>query len=265
MSRKILSVLIVAASLFAVVTILQPNAACAAGQNHAAERLRFSVTDERSYCVEFSEHEISGIQALRLTGLRVVTKADPQFGEFVCKIAEVGPEASDCPSSDGSFWAYFRLDSNGVWRLASTGASATKVRCGDGEGWAWFPRGAGPPPSSPASVESMCPGRSCGSQPSPTPAAAGSPTQEGSGSSARPRAKSATALNEVRPDPRIPSDTSTEEVSEPNATPTRVSSAAPKAATEEGKDSKTGWVAAASAILALLALAALMKHRRGGN
>jgi hypothetical protein len=147
---------------------LRPEPACAGEKNHAAERIRFSISDERTFCVEFAEAEVSGLRALRQTGLSVVTKTDPQFGEFVCRIGNVGPEASDCPARDGSFWAYFQLDNNGVWRLASSGASATKVRCGGGEGWAWFEKGVGPPPT-PSSFAAMCPGRNCGGQASPDP------------------------------------------------------------------------------------------------
>jgi hypothetical protein len=76
--------------------------ACGASPNHAAERIRFSLTDERTFCVEFSEQEISGVKALRSTGLPIVTKVDPQFGEFVCKIGDVGTDSSDCPARDGS-------------------------------------------------------------------------------------------------------------------------------------------------------------------
>lgn len=165
--------------------------ACAAGPNHAAERIRSSLTDERTYCVDFSEQEISGIKALRLTGLAIVTKVDPQFGEFVCKIGDVGTDATDCPARDGSYWSYFVLDANGIWRLSSVGASGSKVRCGAGEGWSWFARGAGAPPSGPTTFASMCPGRSCQAQASPG-ATPSQPGETGPRLSPRPTPKTGT-------------------------------------------------------------------------
>jgi hypothetical protein len=177
--------------------------ACAASPNHAAERIRFSLTDERTFCVDFSEQEISGIKALRLTGLPIVTKVDPQFGEFVCKIGEVGTDVNDCPARDGSYWSYFVLDANGTWRPSSVGASGSKVRCGGGEGWSWFARGAGAPPSAPTTFASMCPGRSCQAQTSPSPSAGAIPSQPGG--------------NEPRPSPRSTPKTGT--VPAPTASP----------------------------------------------
>lgn len=263
MSRRVVFVFLIVWSLAAAVTPFQGDQACAAEQNHAAERIRFSISDERTYCVEFAEQEISGIKALRLTGLRVVTKTDPQFGEFVCKIEDVGPEASECPASDGSFWSYFRLDSNGAWRFASTGASATKVRCGDGEGWAWFPRGVGPPPSAPASFASMCPGRTCGGQPAPTPPAGSSPSPESSGSATRPRANSGSAAKKDSPDRPSQSETLQSRFSEPTESPSKRSSPPPRlSSTEEDKRSIGKWVVVGAPIVALSLLAAYLKYRR---
>lgn len=182
------------AALLALLAALLPGPlssaepACAASPNHAAERIRFSLTDERTFCVDFSEQEISGIKALRLTGLPIITKVDPQFGEFVCKIGDVGTDATDCPARDGSYWSYFFLDANGIWRLSSVGASGSKVRCGAGEGWSWFARGAGAPPSGPTTFASMCPGRSCQAQASPSPSA-GTPSQP-AGNEPRPSRRS---------------------------------------------------------------------------
>jgi hypothetical protein len=141
--------------------------ACAADGNHAGIAIRFSVDDERRYCVAFAEQEVTGIRALRNTGLPVVTKVDPQLGEFVCKIGNVGTDLSDCPARDGSYWAYFKLRDR-VWVLSGEGASSSKVQCGSGEGWAWSPRGVGAPPS-PTSFSELCPSKNCSGE-SPTPA-----------------------------------------------------------------------------------------------
>lgn len=139
------------------------------------------------------------MRALRLTGLSVVTKVDPQFGEFVCKIGDVGTDASDCPARDGSYWSYFRLDANGVWRPSSVGASSAKVRCGNGEGWAWFARGVGTPPSAPTSFSSMCPGRTCQDQPSPRTTARPTPSKTVSIEPRRASRSTPSAASEASP------------------------------------------------------------------
>jgi hypothetical protein len=213
--------------------------------------------------VEFSEPEISGIRALKLTGLRVVTKTDPQFGEFVCKIGDVGPEASECPASDGSFWSYFRLDSNGVWRVASTGASSTKVRCGDGEGWAWFPRGVGPPPTGPASVSSMCPGRTCGDQPGPNPTDGGSSTPPSSGSTSGPRTPTRTAPGRISSSPPLQDESAEGASNEATAGPSTTSTPTPRLASRQHRASASSkWVAVGALILASSFVVAYVKFRR---
>lgn len=262
MARKFFITLVCAFAVAWLPVTFQADPACAAGQSHAAERIRFSVLEERSFCVEFSEQEISGIQALRLTGLSVVTKIDPQFGEFVCKIGDVGHDASSCPASDGSFWAYFRLDGNGVWRPSSAGASMTKVRCGDGEGWAWFPRGVGPPPSAPASVSAMCAGRTCGqTSPSPGDQPVSTPPDGNSGTRSSPirsgAARGASTSSAPRQTP-IPAELAVE-TSLPGPAPSLKS---PQAATSSRERDPRGIYVIVSAVLLALASAALYLKRR---
>jgi hypothetical protein len=143
-----------------------PAPVCAAQSNHAGMVIRFSAEPEsqRSWCLQFASESLSGIDALRLTGLPVVTKPFGPDGEYVCKIGAVGTEAADCPAKDGSYWGYWRMTSEG-WRHSGIGASAARVRCGSLEGWAWLQGGTGPAPSV-AESRSICPSTGCGAAPS---------------------------------------------------------------------------------------------------
>ncbi|MGH2812684.1 MAG: hypothetical protein ACRDI1_08245 [Actinomycetota bacterium] len=116
--------------------------------------------DASSFCIDDSALQgegLSGIQALRATGLEVVTKTDPQFGEFVCKIGEVGTEASDCPAAAGSYWAYFRGDAN-TWTSSETGASQTQVVVDDVDGWVFVedPNAQPAPPQTEPILDEIC-------------------------------------------------------------------------------------------------------------
>lgn len=128
--------------------------------------IRFSASaeSERSWCVGFSQESISGIEALRLTGLPVVTKTFASQGEYVCKIGDVGTDSADCPAKDGSYWGYWRMTAQG-WRHSGIGASSARVRCGSMEGWAWLQGGTGPAPSS-GQFSSVCRSAACEAVPS---------------------------------------------------------------------------------------------------
>jgi hypothetical protein len=92
--------------------------------------------------VNFSD-PISGLEALRLTGLDFVESAGT-----VCSIEGVGCPAEDCfcacppPYTDCKYWSYNFWDGN-QWQAYSTGAVDSIVSDGDVEGWAW---GSGVPP-----------------------------------------------------------------------------------------------------------------------
>lgn len=262
--RLVLSILLALGGVLPPAVLTTTERACAASQNHAAERIRFSVSDERSYCVTFSEQEITGIQALRLTGLPVVTKIYPPYGEFVCKIGEVGTDASDCPARDGSYWSYFYLDSTGVWYPWSVGASSAKVRCGAGEGWSWFPRGVGAPPSAPTSFASMCPGRSCEAQASPAPTGGAAPPQQGAlepGGSPPSRTRTG----------KVPSATATAGSPSPSETPGETRSpfstlGEPRATPEKrGRPAEGALVAIAAVLISLSSLGLYLRHRMKGS
>jgi len=128
-----------------------------------------SPSDERTYCVSFESESLSGIEALRSTGLPLITKSSGSYGELVCKIGDVGTDASDCPASDQSYWAYWHLQ-DGRWAYSGLGASSFRLRCGGVDGWTWYPKGKGAPPSS--TTFSACPAGSC-----PTPVAGAPKTQ----------------------------------------------------------------------------------------
>lgn len=138
--------------------------ACAGdGGLHAGVVVRFSSTEALHRCVSFlaPDREISGIEALQRTGLPVVTLPFGTLGEFVCKIGDVGTEASGCEeqSRRGNFWAYFRLGDAG-WYASPLGASAARVGCGDVEGWAWQSGGTRSPPP-PAALAGICGPEAC--------------------------------------------------------------------------------------------------------
>ncbi len=91
-------------------------------------------------CVAFAEPEISGFQALELTGLPVDTDIQAN-GAAICRIDGTGCPAADCFCScpggaDCVYWSYWHLV-DGEWRYAIGGAGQYRVRDGAVEGWVW--------------------------------------------------------------------------------------------------------------------------------
>lgn len=118
-------------------------AACAAGG--AAVVIGFSPSDERAICIEIQNGAITGLEALRLTGLPLqVRDFGGDLGAAVCKIDGLGNEPSDCPGSDGH-WHYWQLLGSD-WRESQLGASRSEVSAGDIEGWTWAMGTLGDPP-----------------------------------------------------------------------------------------------------------------------
>jgi len=77
---------------------------------------------------------ISGLEALKSTGLEIVT-ADYGFGEAVCSINGVGCPAIDCFCSS-KFWGYYYF--NGTdWIEHPVGSGSTTLNGGEIEGWIW--------------------------------------------------------------------------------------------------------------------------------
>lgn len=96
----------------------------------------------------FAFHDpITGLEALVLSGLRVVTSATG-FGTAVCSIEEVGCPADNCFCS-GDFWNYSYWDGT-AWQGYMVGADSSVIsQAGAIEGWAWGPWPSQPPPAPP--------------------------------------------------------------------------------------------------------------------
>lgn len=81
---------------------------------------------------------ISGLRALELTGLEVVTSTTA-FGTAVCSIGGVGCSADECFCSS-NYWGYNYWDGND-WQGYMVGADASTISDGAVEGWRWGPFG----------------------------------------------------------------------------------------------------------------------------
>ncbi len=94
-------------------------------------------------CVEFNEAEISGYEALKRTGLSLITSFDSGMGAGICKIEDQGCPKASCMTCDApNYWSYWHLVGNS-WSYSQLGASSYTVQNGDVEGWCW---GTGDPP-----------------------------------------------------------------------------------------------------------------------
>jgi hypothetical protein len=151
--------------------------ACAqtpADEPRAGVVVQLGEEEPSSFCLDdpgLQGEGLTGIQALRATGLEVVTKSDPQFGEFVCKIGETGAERADCGEAGSGYWAYFRGDAN-TWQLAETGASQTEVATGDIDGWVFVedPNAQAAPPETEPVLNEIC-AAAATTEPTPSPLA----------------------------------------------------------------------------------------------
>jgi hypothetical protein len=95
----------------------------------------------QTYCIEFSESEITGYDVLRRADLNLVVSGSASMGFAVCDINDTcGCPASKCfcrcQGSTCNYWSYHHL-TNGSWQYSQLGASSHKVRNGDVEGWGW--------------------------------------------------------------------------------------------------------------------------------
>jgi len=119
------------------------------------------LSDQAHVAIQYNPHNqvvreidftapISGLAALQLTGLEVIT-ADYGFGVSVCSIAGVGCPADDCWCQYPKFWNY-EYWSEGKWQSYSVGAGSSVVNGGAVEGWRWAEWGVGSLPPAPAMV-----------------------------------------------------------------------------------------------------------------
>ena len=131
----------------------------AQGTNRAAVVISFGDGQTESACVEFSEAEITGYEALSRSGLAVEAEAQG-IGAAICSIGGVGCPANDCwchcSGGDCVYWSYWH-QVEGAWQYSQAGASIYPVTDGAVEGWAWGPGSiteAIPPPN--LSFEDVC-------------------------------------------------------------------------------------------------------------
>lgn len=91
------------------------------------------------------DNEISGLQALSLSGLEVVTTST-DFGAAVCSIEGVGCPADDCFCGGNYYWGYNYWDGSG-WQGYPVGAGSSVIsQTGAVEGWIWGQFGDVPTP-----------------------------------------------------------------------------------------------------------------------
>jgi prenyltransferase beta subunit len=103
----------------------------AAAERRATVVVQFADGTTAARLVRFAEPSISGLEALRRSGLGVVERAGA-----VCRIAGVGCPAADCFCAAPRYWAYFHRV-GGQWQYSTTGAGAHQVADGAVEGWSW--------------------------------------------------------------------------------------------------------------------------------
>jgi hypothetical protein len=84
--------------------------------------------------ITFTE-PISGLRALELSGLKVIT-ASFAFGTVVCSIEGVGCPAENCFCGGNSFWKNSYWDGN-AWQTYSVGVDQSTLHDGAVEGWRW--------------------------------------------------------------------------------------------------------------------------------
>jgi hypothetical protein len=111
------------------------------GVHRAGLVVTFGPNDTRSFCVEFTEDAISGIELLERSGLEFVSATKGGLGDAVCQIDSTGcsdPGDCFCRCRGGTceYWSYYKREGN-AWRYLSIGPSTRMLRDGDVDGWAW--------------------------------------------------------------------------------------------------------------------------------
>jgi hypothetical protein len=109
-------------------------------ENQAALVIDFGNGEIESICINFSEDEISGYEALVRSQIPV--EFDFQSaGQAVCRVGQTGCPIDDCfcncrGGSECTYWTYWHF-SEGQWEYSTIGAGMYRVRDGDVEGWVW--------------------------------------------------------------------------------------------------------------------------------
>ncbi len=128
-----------------------------------------------TFCIEFTEDTISGLQLLQRSGLALVTSGGG-LGAAVCAIDGVGSmdasSYSACFGEYPDYWAYYQYVAGG-WRMSAVGASSSVVSDGSIEGWAWGKSAKPDPPGticpSPSATPAVTPTTITQESPSVTP------------------------------------------------------------------------------------------------
>lgn len=118
----------------------------AQGPDEAYVIVQFGDQDLAGRHINFSA-PISGLKALELTGLEVITQ-DFGWGIGVCSIGGVGCPADDCFCDPANFWNYSYWDGN-AWQSYGVGADSSVINDGAVEGWRWGAWGTSMPPAPP--------------------------------------------------------------------------------------------------------------------
>jgi len=168
-----------------------------ASLNQAGLVITFGDGRTLTYCIEFAEETITGLELLQRSRLQLVISN----AGGVCRIEEEGcqdPVDCFCKCKGGScaYWVYYQYK-DGAWLYSPVGAGGRTVRNGDADGWAWGsgsstkPNADNPacaaPPSTPTPI------------PTPTPQLTATPTPQ----------RTATPRPSATPTPRGPSPTIT--------------------------------------------------------
>lgn len=133
--------LLAACAFAAAAPIAAPAPACAEEGARASVHIVFEDGRTVSRCVGLGGGQ-TGIDALRATGIPLVTEEFAGAGSLVCAVDGEGrafPTEScvpPCPSGSCRFWAYFtRERATGRWAFSDTGASSRVLRDGDADAW----------------------------------------------------------------------------------------------------------------------------------
>ena len=142
--QTIICSFVLIAVVFGGLLLLPAPATRADGPDEAHVVVQFGSNDRLVRPISFTA-PISGLKALELTGLEIVTK---DFGGgfiAVCSIEGVGCPAADCLTCDPAGRSWANTFWNGaIWQGYLTGAADTTVNAGAIEGWTYGQ--FGPPP-----------------------------------------------------------------------------------------------------------------------
>ena len=139
MKRTAVGLLLVVSALALLLPSSGP-AALAQGAQRVGLVVKFDDGSVFTECIEFSQPEITGCEALDLSSLSVEYGGYGSYGQAVCSINGVGCPASNCfcqcTGADCEYWAYYHL-AGGKWEYSTAGCSSHSLHHGDVDGWAW--------------------------------------------------------------------------------------------------------------------------------